>query len=299
MAYLNYKHLGYFRAVAHIGNLTRAAEKLNVSQSALSTQIRKLEEQLGHALFDRRGRQLHLTEAGRIALDHADAIFTTGNELLGTLTEQASIQSTLRVGVMATLSRNFTIGLLRPVLEHEDAKLVLRSGTPESLLKDLEDLNLDVVLTSHATDQGLGSSYRFHRLVEQQVSLIGSPRRLKKGCAPKEILSRHPLILPLSHGSIRIGFDALIQRLGITPTIVAEADDMAMLRLLARQDIGAAVLPPVVVRDELSAGTLIEASPLPDVVESFYAVTIDRRFPNPFLPLILEQPTTLTISQSV
>ncbi|MFT6568840.1 MAG: LysR family transcriptional activator of nhaA, partial [Sphingomonas echinoides] len=87
MADLNYNHLRYFWAVAQDGNLTRTAERLNVSQSALSVQIGKLENQLGHQLFERRARQLHLTEAGRIALDHADAIFATGAELLGTLRE--------------------------------------------------------------------------------------------------------------------------------------------------------------------------------------------------------------------
>ena len=79
MTVVNYKHLRYFQAVAHDGNLTRAAQMLNLSQSALSTQIRTLEDRLGHNLFDRIGRQLVLTEAGRIALDYADAIFKTGD----------------------------------------------------------------------------------------------------------------------------------------------------------------------------------------------------------------------------
>jgi LysR family transcriptional activator of nhaA len=80
MSELNYNHLRYFWAVAHDGNLTRTAERLNLSQSALSVQIRKLEDRLGQTLFERRGRQLHLTEAGRIALDHAASIFATGEE---------------------------------------------------------------------------------------------------------------------------------------------------------------------------------------------------------------------------
>ena len=82
---MNYNHLRYFWAVAHDGNLTRTAGKLNLSQSALSVQIKKLEDRLGHALFERRGRQLHLTEAGRITLDYADTIFDAGKDLLGTL----------------------------------------------------------------------------------------------------------------------------------------------------------------------------------------------------------------------
>ncbi|MGB0912700.1 MAG: LysR family transcriptional regulator, partial [Phaeobacter italicus] len=95
---LNYHHLRYFWAVAHDGNLTRTAQRLNLSQSALSVQIKQLEERLGHPLFDRRGRQLHLTEAGRITLDHADAIFATGQELIATLQETGRSRQALRVG---------------------------------------------------------------------------------------------------------------------------------------------------------------------------------------------------------
>ena len=72
---LNFHHLRLFQAIAREGGLTRAAERLNLSQSALSTQLQKLEAQLGHALFDRRGKRLALTEAGRIALDYADTAF--------------------------------------------------------------------------------------------------------------------------------------------------------------------------------------------------------------------------------
>ena len=101
---LNYHHLRYFWAVAHEGNLTRTAQRLNLSQSALSVQIKQLEDRLGHALFERRGRQLHLTEAGRIALDHADAIFSTGQELVATLTGPVQNRKALRALLEAGLS---------------------------------------------------------------------------------------------------------------------------------------------------------------------------------------------------
>ena len=104
---LNYHHLRYFQAVAHEGNLTRAAEKLNLSQSALSTQIKSLEARLGQALFERIGRQLVLTEVGRIALDHADRIFATGAELEATLAQTSTTLPPFRIGALSTLSRNF------------------------------------------------------------------------------------------------------------------------------------------------------------------------------------------------
>jgi len=69
MSELNYNHLRYFWAVAQDGNLSRTGGAARpFRQSALSVQIRKLEDRLGHALFERRGRALHLTEAGRITL---------------------------------------------------------------------------------------------------------------------------------------------------------------------------------------------------------------------------------------
>jgi LysR family transcriptional activator of nhaA len=283
MAQLNYNHLRYFWAVAHDGNLTRTAERLNLSQSALSTQIRKLEQQLGHPLFERRGRQLVLTEAGRIALDHADTIFTAGEELLDTLKAQGRTRRALRVGALATLSRNFTLAFLRPLLGRADVEIILHSGGPAELMQALEQLNLDVVLLNRAAARDAVTPFVSHKLDEQGVSLVGTPARLGQGGALADLLVQQPVILPTSDSGVRTGFDALCDRLGLRPQIAAEVDDMAMMRLLARADAGLAVLPPIVVTDELAQGVLVEAQRLPGIVESFYAVTLERRFPNPLL----------------
>ncbi len=286
---LNYHHLHLFRAVAHDGNLTRTAGRLNLSQSALSVQIRKLEDRLGHALFDRRGRQLHLTEAGRIALDHADAIFAVGDELVGTLRDTGRGVQVLRVGALATLSRNFQIGFLRPVLGEPDSEVILRSGSLSELLQGLETLNLDVVLTHQPPQRDATTPFVSHRLAEQPAGLVGTERRLRGTVGLAQRLATSPLILPSTNSSIRIGFDALVARLGVRPRIVAEVDDMAMMRLLAREDVGLAVLPLIAVKDELEQGTLIEADRLPDISETFYAVTSARRFPNPMLQRLIVQ----------
>ncbi|KAB7772862.1 MULTISPECIES: LysR family transcriptional regulator [Xanthomonas] len=290
MAALNYNHLRYFWAVAHDGNLTRTAERLNLTQSALSVQIRKLEERLGHALFERRGRQLHLTEAGQIALDHADAIFATGDELLGTLRQTGAARQALRVGSLATLSRNFQLEFLRPLLGRTDIDLILRSGSAGELLRALEALNLDVVLLNQAPATDALTPFVTHRLAERPVSLVGTPDRLGHAASIADRLRQHPIILPTVDNSVRAGFDALADRLGVRPQIVAEVEDMAMMRLLAREDIGLAVLPPIVVKDEIAAGVLVEGDQLPDIVETFHAVTMARRFPNPLVRLLL-QPT--------
>ncbi len=288
MTDLNYNHLRYFWAVAHDGNLTRTAERLNLSQSALSVQIRKLEERLGHPLFERRGRQLHLTEAGRIALDHADAIFATGEELLGTLRSGGQkMREILRIGALATLSRNFQISFLRPVVGRDDVEVILRSGSLADLLQALEAHRLDVVLVNQAPPRDAATPWISHRVAEQRVSLIGTPERLAKTAPLPELLAGHSLIVPSLDSGVRTSFDALTHRLGIRPRLAAEVDDMAMMRLLAREDMGLAVVPPIVVEDELATGLLREADRLPGIHEAFFAVTLSRRFPNPLLHELL------------
>ncbi|MEM8854934.1 MAG: LysR family transcriptional regulator [Pseudomonadota bacterium] len=283
---LNYRHLRYFWAVAHEGNLTRTAARLNISQSALSVQIKRLEERLGHALFERHGRQLRLTEAGRVALDHADAIFAAGRELVGTLRQAGPQRNTVRVGALATLSRNFQISFLRPILEG-DFEIILRSGITAQLLEDLDALRLDVVLLNQPPVATAGEAFVSHRLDDQQVSLVGTPALVGNGAPLVELLATHPVILPFSESGVRVGFDAIAARSGVTPRIAAEVDDMAMVRLLAREGVGLAVIPPIVVQDELASGLLMEAHRFQGISETFYAVTRARRFPHPALSRLL------------
>ena len=284
MSEINFHHLRYFWAVANEGNLTRAAQSLFVSQSAVSVQIKKLERQLGHALFDRVGRSMVLTEAGIIALDYANTVFRLGDELLGTLGSQGEqARRVLNVGALATLSRNFQIEFLQPLLVRDDVELVLRSGPLESLLRAVEEHRIDVVLSNAAPLRSAGVSWVPHLIAEQPVSLVGHPDRRHKGRRLRDILASEPLLLPTQESSIRTGFDRLADNLGVQPSIAGEVDDMAMLRLVARESRALAVVPPIVVRDELDRGDLLEIRRLPDLVETFYAITASRRFPNPLL----------------
>jgi LysR family transcriptional activator of nhaA len=288
MRTLNYNHLFYFWSVARDGNLTRAAEALAVSQSALSVQIRKLEAQLGHDLFERRGRTLALTEAGRIALDYADAVFAAGEELSATLREHGAAQRRrVRVGAIATLSRNFQIDFLEPIASDPQVELRLVSATLRELLEQLEAHHLDVVLTNQIPARDADATWVPFLIAEQPVSLVGSPDLVPAGATLRDLLDSVPLILPTRESGIRAGFDALAVRLGAEPKVLAEVDDMAMLRLLARKRTGIAVVPPIVVKDELATGELAEVASLPGLHEDFYAITPERRFPNPLLARLL------------
>ena len=290
MSRLNYHHLYYFWAVAKEGNLTRAAAQLLVSQSALSTQIKQLEGQLDQALFAREGRGLQLTEAGRVALNYAETIFETGNELTALLRDgQRLARQVLRIGGVATLSRNFQENFVKPLLMRTDVELVLQSGRLDELLARLAVHNLDVVLSNRKAHADSQHQWRCRRIARQPVSLVGKPRGKGKAFRFPEELAEQPLLLPGRDSDIRAGFDVLCEQLGLRYQVLAEVDDMAMLRLLARDSGNTALLPTVVVQDELRSGKLQEYCVVPQLHENFYAITVQRHFEPPLLKTLLRR----------
>lgn len=290
MAQLNYHHLLYFHAIARERSLTRAARRLNVSQSALSIQLRKLEERLGHPLFERANRRLELTEAGRIALDHAETIFRTGDELVSTLRGRAPAgRHVLRVGSVATLSRNFQLEFVRPLLGRDDVEVVVRSATLAELLAQLEAHTIDLVLSNVAVARDAAKPLHSRLLAEQPVSLVGRPPRTRTKFRFPEDLRTTPVILPSHQSSVREAFDRRLAEAGVTPIVRAEVDDAAMLRVLARETDAVTLVPPVVVQGELRDRVLVERCRVPGISESFYAITPSRRFPNPLLREVLAQ----------
>lgn len=285
---LNYHHLHYFWAVAREGHLTRAAKLLGVSQSALSTQIRQLEESLGQPLFTRQGRRLVLTDTGRIALDYADTIATAGYELVATVREgRQRDQQVLRIGAVGTLSRNFQRGFLTPLLGQPDVHLVLHSGSLDELLGRLRAHTLDLVLSNSRVQEDGENAWRCRRVARQQVSVVG-PRRKKPFSFPRD-LDDLPMVLPSRDNELRSAFDLLCEHHGIRVRIASEADDMAMLRVLARTSGAVALLPAVVVHDELVSRELHEYCVVPDLYEAFYAIHVKRQHPNPLVRKLLDR----------
>lgn len=297
MPFLNYHHLRYFRLIARELNLTRAATKLNLSAPALSLQLKQLEESLGHDLFERRRTGLVLTEAGRLALDYAEAIGRAGEELLDVMQHRPrGGRQILRVGAVATLSRNFQLEFLVPVLHRDDVEVVIRSGGLPELLLLLHSHQVDLVLSNQPARRDAETHWHSHLLAEQPVSLVGVPKWKQRKLRFPEDMKDIPVILPSQESNTRAGFDRILASAGVRPRIVAEVDDMAMIRLLAREGEALALVPPVVVQSEIKDGILIETHRIPQVRETFYAVTPSRRFPNPLVAelvqRIAEKPTT-------
>ncbi len=275
---LNFHHLLYFWRVASIGHLTRAAQELHVAQSALSTQIRQLEDRLGEALFEREGRRLVLTEAGQLVLSYAENIFGLGQEMLGRLEGRAEGMLRLRVGSVATLSRNYQENWIRPLLGDPSVALTLESGTLEDLLERLLQHRLDVVLSNEAVSADTERPFHCRFLGSQAISLVGpaaiwNRRRLR---VPEDLHGRD-LAVPGPRHALRGQFDALCIAAEVRPRFRAEVDDMPMLRLIARDSGWLTVLPEVVVQDEIRSGILVKVGRSEQLQEHFYAITTAHR----------------------
>ena len=287
---LNFHHLYYFWMVAKEGQLTRVAKQLHVSQSALSSQIRQLQDQLGHELFTREGRVLKLTEIGHVVLEYAESIFNLGSELLS-LTESGDFLQLrrLRMGSVATLSRNFQENFLRPIISEPEIRLEIRSATLEELLELLRMHKLDVILSNRAVVSDSSATLQCQKIAEQRVCIVGPPgAAARKFQFPQDLASAR-LLLPGPSSEIRSQFDLLMGQLGVKVDVGAEVDDMAMLRLLARDSGALALVPEVVVQDELHSGTLETYWVLEDIVEHFYAITAERHFELLPLKALLEK----------
>ena len=149
MDWLNYHHLLYFWSVAHEGTIARAGEKLHLSQPAISTQLRRLEQSLGVKLFQKSGRNLKLTETGRMVYRYADEIFSLGRDLLDSVNGRPTGQP-LRfvVGIVDVVPKLIAMRLLEPALKLADPlRLICREDSLERMLSELALHTVDIVLS--------------------------------------------------------------------------------------------------------------------------------------------------------
>lgn len=294
---LNFRHLFYFWRVAREGSLTRAARQVHTSQSALSTQIRQLEERLDETLFERRGRHLELTATGHRVFAYAENIFGLGEQMLGWLEGRSEGMTRIRVGSVATMSRNFQVNWLRPLLGNASVILSIDSGWLDQLIERLLRHQLDVVLANEPVSPAPERPVYSRFLGSQAISLVGQRERWQgQTLRIPQDLDGVPVALPSARHSLRGRFDALCFSAGVRPQLRAEIEDMTMLRLIARDSGWITVLPEIVVQDELRSGALVTVGQSDRLQERFYAITAQHRHRLEPLERLLVDATPATAS---
>lgn len=290
MDWLNYHHLRYFWTVAKEGGLQKAADKLRVSPPSISAQIRELEESLDVKLFRRSGRRNVLTDAGQIALRHADEIFGLGSDLVSSLKQRPTARTMkLHVGVADSLPKLVTYEILKPALELAGVHLVCREGKIEDLLAQLGAHRLDIVLA----DEPASSSVKFRafncRLGESAVTFCAAPSlaaRLRRNF-PKS-LHDAPSLLPVENTPLRRALETWFRARKISPRVVAEFEDLALMKVMAAQGQGVVPIPSVVLREAVERYGLREVGAAENCRAEFYAITAERKITHPVVSLLTE-----------
>ena len=176
MEWLNYHHLLYFWTVAREGTIARASEELRLAQPTISGQIRVLEDQLGEKLFQRSGRNLVLTDMGRVVYRYADDIFGLGRELMDTLKDRPTGRPMrFQVGVADEVTKIIAYRLLEPAMRlPQPVQIVCRDGAPERLLTDLATHALDLVIADAPISPAIKVKAFSHPLGETPVTVFGT-----------------------------------------------------------------------------------------------------------------------------
>lgn len=286
---LNYKHLHYFWVVAKEGSITRAAERLGVAVQTISGQLGLLERQLGKALFNNQGRGLVLSDAGRKALAFADQIFLLGEQLEETLQHDSDDTILrLRVGISDGIPKLLAYRLLNQVSAMPgDVRLICDEGEFENLLAELALHRLDVVLTDRPAPVGSNLKVFSTHLGEFPSALYATPQLGERyGAGFPASLNRAPLLLPTRHNALRGRIDRWLEENQVSPRVVGEFEDSALLTTFGRGGLG--IFPaPLALAEQLA--NEYDAKPLgtlEGVSEHIYAISNERRIRHPAVEVL-------------
>ncbi|MRR15355.1 MAG: transcriptional activator NhaR [Deltaproteobacteria bacterium] len=284
MEWLNYHHLLYFWIVAREGSLSRAGAELRLSPSAISGQIRSLENALNQKLFVKSGRRLMLSETGRTVYRYADEIFRLGKELQDTLNDRPfGMPLRVTVGVADVVPKMMALELLEPALRLSfPIRLVCKEDKPDRLLAELALHDLDVILMDAPASSHIKVKAFNHHLGECDTTILA-----KKHMAAKyrknfpASLNGAPVLLPTEGTALRRALDHWFRENDIRPQIAGEFDDNALLNVFGQTGMG--LFPaPSPIANELKRQFRVETvGSLPDVRQRFYAVTVERRLVHP------------------
>ena len=284
MKWLNYNHFYYFWIVAREGSIARAAEELMLSQPTISVQIKELETAVRRRLFDRVGRGIQLTDAGRIAFNYANEIFSLAEEMSNALERRPAERSLkLSVGILDVIPKIVVRQLLDPALHlPQPVRLICREDKADRLLADLAARRNDVVLS----DAPIGTAVQVegfnHLLGESRVSFFASKDvapRLKKGF-PKS-LNGEPVLLPSDHTQVRRSLNHWFDSKRIHPIVAGEFDDSALMFWFGQSGVGVFPAPTMMERAierEFGVKVIGQAG---DVREQFYAISMERKLNHP------------------
>ena len=288
---INYKHLRYFWVVAREGGVARASERLHLTPQTISGQLSLLEKHLGVDLFSRVGRNLELTDSGRLVLSYADEIFSLGGELEEVLNQLPDDRPQLfRVGVVDVVPKSIAHRVLQTALQMpEPVRMVCREASLDMLLAELAVHRLDLVLADRTIPPTISTRGFSHKLGECAVSFFATEKLKKKlkGDFPR-CLDGAPILLPGSGTQLRSGIDKWLDKHRIHPRMVAEFDDSALMKVFGQQGVGVFIAPAAIEAEVELQYQVSAIGRVDEVKERFYAISVERKVTHPVVSAVVE-----------
>ncbi len=289
---MNFKHLHYFWVAARAGGIMRAGEQLHTTPQTLSGQIKLLEEWLGRKLFRKSGRQLALTDEGRLALGYADQIFALGAELEGALRQTHAGRPVLefRVGVADSVAKSVAYRLLEPALSVAGpVRLIGSEGKFPDLLAQLALHRLDLVIADEPLSRRMSVKAFNHALGTTTMSFFCAPalKAQLKGPFP-QCLNDAPMLIQGVASSVRQQLDGWLAQHQIRPRVVGEFDDGALMTAFGREGRGVFMSPAVLERETVAQYGVEVIGRSSELVEEFFAVSVERRITHPCVAAITQ-----------
>ena len=289
---MNFKHLHYFWVTAKAGGIMRAGEQLHTTPQTLSGQIKLLEQWLGRKLFRKSGRQLELTEDGRLALGYADQIFALGSELEAAVRLARGGQRVLdfSVGVADSVAKSVAYRLLEPALAVAmPVRMICVEGKFPDLLAQLALQRLDLVIADEPMSRRISVKAFNHPLGSTAMSFFCTPalKAKLKGDFP-QCLNDAPMLIQGSSASVRQQLEGWLTRYQIHPRIVGEFDDGALMTAFGREGRGVFMSPSVLEPETIAQFGVEVIGRSSELVEEFYAVSVERRITHPCVVAITD-----------
>ena len=292
---INYKHLHYFWVVAKEGGVVRASERLHLTPQTISGQLNLLEEQLGEALFQRVGRNLKLTDAGRLVLSYADEIFSLGGEMEEMVHNlPASRLQTFKVGIADVIPKSIAYHLLAPAMQlAEPIRIICREGPLKSLLAELAVHRIDLLIADGPIPQGVSVRGFNHSLGDSGITFFAAPslgKKLIEGFP--QSLNRTPMMLPGEATAIRGFLMQWLERQRIHPQIVGEFDDSALMKAFGRAGVGVFIAPTAIAEEVQEQFGVLAIGQTDEVRDRFYAISVERKISHPAVAAVTEAART-------
>lgn len=286
---MDLKQLDYFVRVAELGSFTRASSVLRVAQPALSRQVRALEVELRQTLFERNGRGVTLTDAGRLLLAHGRGILQQVARARQELDEQrGAAAGALSIGLPPSLSRTHTAPLVEAFRERfPKATLTVLEGLSTYMLEWLQLGRIDCAVVYNATP---APAVELQPVVEERLYLVtarGKARTLVGPVATPADVAARELVMPSRPHAIRMRLETALAEAGAKPRIGLEIESVpAILDLVQRHPL-AAVLSLSAIRasgqDAAFAVRPIETAPGRALTTTLWLATSAQRPRGPLL----------------